>query len=65
MMGGGYYTEALWDEMIDGITINYCNGNRILVLYEGGFYTLTEAYEFGYLTIDDIAHIAYKKATSR
>ena len=65
MMGGGYYTDALWDEVIDGITINYCNGNRILVLYEDVFYTLTEAYEFGYLTIDDIAQIAYKKATSR
>ena len=65
MMGGGYYTGALWDEMIDGIVIRYYNGNRILVLYEDVFYTLTEAYEFGYLTIDDIAHIAYKKATSR
>ena len=51
MMGGGMYTDSLWDEMIDGITINYYNDNRILVLYEGGFYTLTEAYEEGVIYI--------------
>lgn len=61
MMGGGYYTDALWDEIIDGIVIRYYNGNRIRVLYEGEFYTLTEAYELGYLTYDDIARIAYSR----
>ena len=61
MMGGGYYTDALWDEVIDGIIIRYYNGNRIRVLYEGEFYTLTEAYELGYLTYDDIARIAYSR----
>ena len=58
MMGGGAYTDALWDEVIDGIIVHYYDGNRILVLYEGDFYTLTEAYEAGYLTIDDISNIA-------
>jgi hypothetical protein len=61
MMGGGIYTDALWDEIIDGIIIRYYNGNRIRVLYEGEFYTLTEAYELGYLTYDDIARIAYSR----
>ena len=58
MMGGGAYTDALWDEVIDGIIVHYYDGNRILVLYEGDFYTLTEAYEAGYLTRDDISDIA-------
>lgn len=51
------YTEAEWDEVIDGVTIHYSNGNRILVLYEGEFYNLTVAYENGYITRDDLIAI--------
>ena len=51
------FTEAEWDEVIDGVTIHYSNGNRILVLYEGEFYNLTVAYENGYITRDDLIAI--------
>ena len=54
------YTEALWDEIIDGVVIHYSNGNRIIVLYEGEFYTLTEAYNNGYLSAEDLAVISEK-----
>ena len=52
------YTEALWDERIGNTVIHYNNGNRILVLYEGTFYTLTTAYNEGYLTDEDLAKIS-------
>lgn len=58
MMGGGDYPSVIWNEAVEDITICYNNGNRILVLYEGEFYTLTEAYNLGYLTYNDIAKIA-------
>ena len=58
MIESGYYTLALWEEEIEDITIRYSNGNRIQVLYEGKFYTLTEAYEKGYLTYEDLQIIA-------
>ena len=48
------YTEALWSEIVAGRTFNYVDGNRIVVLYDGVFYTLPEAYEKGYLTTEDI-----------
>jgi hypothetical protein len=54
MIDSADYTEALWAEEIDGVSIHYGNGNRILVLYEGEFYTLSRAYELGYLTLADI-----------
>ena len=52
------YTEALWTEYIDEYEINYCDGRRIEVLYKGEFYTLTEAYNNGWLTDANIAKIA-------
>ena len=52
------YTELLWQEKIGDTVIQYYDGNRITVLYENVFYTLTEAYENGYLTQEDIATIA-------
>ena len=51
------FTEAEWNEVIDGVAIHYSNGNRILVLYEGEFYNLTVAYENGYITKDDLITI--------
>lgn len=51
------YTDALWQEQIDSVRIPYTNGNRIIVLYDDVFYTLTEAYEAGYLTLSDLKNI--------
>lgn len=53
------YHEALWSETIAEYTFRYHNGNRIVVLYDGEFYTLPEAYESGYLTLTDI-HTVWK-----
>lgn len=52
------FTDALWEEYIEDVVIYYNNGNRIIVLYEGEFYNLTQAYEDGYLSIEDITVIA-------
>lgn len=54
----GGYTEAEWAENVDGTVIHYNDGNRIIVLYNEVFYTLTEAYEHGYITAADLAVIA-------
>lgn len=51
------YTEACWSEMVDGYRFDYYYGNRIIVLYEGEFYTLGEAFNKGCLTTSDIAII--------
>ena len=48
------YTEALWSESIAGYAFRYYDGNRIVILYDGEFYSLPEAYENGYLTESDI-----------
>ncbi|MBO5481249.1 MAG: hypothetical protein J6A63_08695 [Clostridia bacterium] len=51
---------ALWTETVADYDFNYSDGNRIRVLYEGEFYTLTSAYENGYLTKENIADIHIK-----
>ena len=48
---------ALWTETVADYDFNYSDGNRIRVLYDNEFYTLTEAYENGYLTKENIADI--------
>lgn len=58
MINAGGYDDVVWDEAIDGRVFSYTNSNRILVLYEREFYTLTEAYEMGIITPDDLAVIA-------
>ena len=55
-----WYTEALWAEMVGNTCIHYSDGNRITVLYNGEFYTLTDAYKYGYLTAEDLAKINEK-----
>ena len=60
MIASGGYDDAIWEETVGEITIRYCNGNRILVLYEGEFYTLTDAYNNGYITAEDLTDIAAK-----
>ncbi len=51
--------NRLWQETVGGCVINYGDGNRIVALCSNNkFYTLTEAFENGYLTAEDIAAIA-------
>ena len=58
MIDAGGYDDEVWHEVIDGFSFYYHNSNRITVLYEGEFYTLTDAYKAGYITHDDLATIA-------
>ena len=58
MIDAGGYDTYLWKEEIGDTVIQYYDGNRITVLYENVFYTLTEAYENGYLTLEEIQTIA-------
>ena len=58
MIASGAYDDAVWEETVGDTTIRYNNGNCILVLYEGKFYTLTAAYENGYLSLNDIKAIS-------
>ena len=51
------YTEAEWSETVRGYRFDYNYGNRIVVLYGGEFYTLSEAIENGCLTKSEIALI--------
>lgn len=57
MIEAGDYAQAAWMESIELYDVWYNDGNRILVLFNGNFYTLTEAYENKYLTIEDIIDI--------
>lgn len=54
------FDDALWTERVADYDFNYSNGNRIRVLYEGEFYTLTQAYENGYLTKENMKDIHTK-----
>ena len=54
------FDDAMWTETVADYDFNYSNGNRIRVLYGGEFYTLTQAYENGYLTKENIADIHIK-----
>jgi len=54
------YDEALWDEKIGDTVIHYNDGNRIIVLYDRELYTLTDAYNNGFITAEDLANIAAK-----
>ncbi len=59
MLDTGGYDAFLWQEVIGDTVINYRDGNRIVALCPNNkFYTLTEAFDEGYLTAEDIAVIA-------
>ena len=59
MLDTSGYDAYLWDETIGDTVIHYRDGNRIVALCPNNkFYTLTEAFENGYLTAEDIAVIA-------
>ena len=55
------FDDAMWTEMVAYYDFNYSNGNRIRVLYGDEFYALTQAYENGYLTKENIADIHKKR----
>ena len=52
------YTQALWSEEVDGVTFNYKDGNYIVVFDGSGLLRLSEAFENGFLTHDDLEAIA-------
>ncbi len=52
------FAAVVWTETVAGCEIEYGNANRIRVLYEDTFYTLSDAYDSGYLTAQDIEKIA-------
>lgn len=54
MIDAGNYDAAIWEEVIGEIRIPYRDGNRILVLFDGAFYNLTEAYEQGLITESEL-----------
>ncbi len=55
------FDSAIWTETVAGYDFNYLDGNRIRVLYGNEFYTLTAAYENGYLTKENIKDISNKQ----
>ena len=58
MIDSGDYPCVVWEELVGNTVIAYGDGNRILVLYNGEFYTLPEAYAAGYITEEDLAIIS-------
>jgi hypothetical protein len=59
MLDTSDYPAVVWGEEIGDTVINYSDGNRIVALCPNNkFYPLTEAFENGYLTAEDIAAIA-------
>ena len=49
--------EVVWDETIEDIKFTYYDSGRIYIYYNGLIYTLTEAYEVGVLTLEDLANL--------
>jgi hypothetical protein len=51
------YTQAEWKETVGGYNFHYSYGNNIVILYQNEFYSLTQAYENGYITDADLYNI--------
>jgi hypothetical protein len=51
------YSQALETEVVDGITIQYFDSNKMLIWKNGNFHHLQEAYDEGLLTKDDLSLI--------
>lgn len=59
MLDTSGYDAFLWQEEVGDTVIHYSDENRIVALCPNNkFYTLTEAFDFGFLTAEDIAAIA-------
>ncbi|MBQ7922463.1 MAG: hypothetical protein IJ325_07795 [Clostridia bacterium] len=54
------YTANIWCEEVAGMDFMYGDGNRLLVLKDGTFYTLTEAYDKGVLSKESIGNLFWK-----
>ena len=53
------FDQEVWTETVDEYEFNYYNSNRIVVLYENEFYTLTDAYAQGYISTSNLLDIYY------
>lgn len=58
----GYFDYCTSEKVAD-FTFNYPNQNHIQVLYDGSFYSLSSAYQNGYLTYENVAEIYQKHIT--
>lgn len=58
------YTQALWDETVDGVTFHYTDGNYIVVYDGTSFMRLLEAFDKGLLTHEDLVLIASRRPAS-
>ena len=47
----------VWTETIEDVKFTYYDSGRIYIYYNGLIYTLTEAYEVGVLTLEDLANL--------
>lgn len=54
------YTANIWCEEVAGIDFMYGDGNRLLVLKDGAFYTLTDAYDRGVLSKESIENLFWR-----
>ena len=54
------YTANIWCEEVAGMDFMYGDGNRLLVLKDGAFYTLTDAYDKGVLTKESIENLFWR-----
>ena len=62
MIDGPYfYSAEMRGEKVAGYTFNFTNGQRMLVYFEGNFYSLLEAYERGIITKENVAAIEWDK----
>ncbi len=55
------YTQALWEETVDGVTFHYTDGNYIVVYDGTSFMRLSEAFEKGLLAHEDLVLIASRR----
>ena len=53
------FHAAVWYEKVAGFVFHYGSGQRVLVWYNGNFFSLPEAYEQGLITAEDVENIFY------
>lgn len=65
-----YITDYVFEEsmgyelyIVAGYTFHYTTGRRLSVYKDGAFYTVSDAYEKGYLTARDVFNIALQRGT--
>lgn len=50
--------EVVWSETVAGVKFTYYDSGQMYIYYNGLIYTLSEAYENGVLTVEDLVDIA-------